>query len=50
MGEGEGGGEENEGNGVASAFTADGQLSFMAPARHPAPLLTSHVLQADIWC
>ena len=47
---GEGGGEENEGNGVASAFTADEQLSFTAPARYPATLLTPYVLQADIRC
>jgi len=47
---GKGGGEENKGNGVALAFTADEQLSFTAPARYPATVLTTHVLQADIWC
>jgi len=46
--EGAGGGEENKKNGVASAFIADEQLSSTAPARYPAPLLTTHVLQVDI--
>jgi len=47
-GEGEGGGEENKGNGVASAFNADEQLSFVTPACHPATLLTTHMSRADI--
>ncbi len=37
---------------VASAFTAGEQLSFTAftaPARYPAALLTTRLLQSDIW-
>jgi hypothetical protein len=49
-GKGEGGGEENKGKGVALAFTADESLSFTTPARHPATLLTKHMLQVDIRC
>ena len=50
MGEGEGGGEEIGKKRVASAFTADESLSFTTPARHPATLLTKHMLQVDIRC
>ena len=43
-------GEENKENGVASAFIADEQLSFVTLARYPAILLATHVLQAHIRC
>ena len=50
MGEGEGAGEEIGKNRVASAFTADESLSFTTPARYPATLLTTHMLQVNIRC